>query len=50
MNLYELIQSIPDFIADTLKHLNAKDIDLNLHMLGEFHLGYKYDINIWLSN
>lgn len=49
MNLYELIQQIPYFIADTLRDLHNHK-DLNLNLIGEFHIGYKYDINIWFSN
>ncbi len=42
MNLYELIQKIPEFIADHYSRKGgAKD------MIGQFHLGLKYDMSIW---
>jgi hypothetical protein len=57
MNLYELIQYIPDFISETLK--TQHQIEQNEKkgvvgeapkMIGKFHLGLQYDMNIWLSN
>lgn len=43
MNLYELIQFIPDFISETLiaqKSASEKD---SRPMLGKFYLGLQYD-------
>lgn len=43
MNLYELIQFIPDFISETLiaqKSATEKDAR---PMLGKFYLGLQYD-------
>ena len=37
MNLYQLIQSIPEFIKDTLE--NAKDKKASNKMIGRFYLG-----------
>jgi hypothetical protein len=57
MNLYELIQYIPDFISETLKtqHQIEQNDKKGQHgeapkMIGKFHLGLQYDMNIWLSN
>jgi hypothetical protein len=45
MNLYELIQQIPNFIQETvIKGRERKD------MIGRFHLGLNYDMLLWLSN
>jgi len=41
MNLYELIQRIPDFIAVHHKR------EASPSMLGQFHLGFKYDMSTW---
>lgn len=61
MNLYELLQYIPDFISEMLMRSgddDFKDESSNntvsnqpkSGILGHFHLGMQYDINIWLSN
>ncbi len=54
MNLYELIQRIPDFISDVTKnhHEQAKKAEGEKapKMIGKFHLGLQYDMNIWHSN
>lgn len=45
MNLYELIQQIPNFIQETItKGRDRKE------MIGRFHLGLNYDISSWLNN
>lgn len=45
MNLYELIQQIPNFIQETvIKGRERKE------MIGRFHLGLNYDMLLWLSN
>lgn len=43
MNLYELIQFIPDFIAETLLNQKSKSSDEAAPMLGKFYLGLQYD-------
>ena len=46
MNLYELIQQIPNFIVETLKVLHdfkKKQKDANPPMIGKFYLGLSYD-------
>jgi len=48
MNLYELIQEIPAFIKEQLKPENQEKGKLEL--VGEFHLGMKYDINLWFNS
>ena len=56
MNLYELIQHIPEFIADQVKTQHGIELKEKqghyemLKMVGKFHLGLQYDMNIWLSN
>lgn len=56
MNLYELIQHIPEFIAEMAKiqHTQEANEKKGIHqspkMIGKFHLGLQYDMNIWLSN
>lgn len=45
MNLYELIQQIPEFIRETLLHPPPVD-----KMTGRFHLGLNYDMQSWLTN
>ncbi len=57
MNLYELIQYIPDFISEMLLKSNFEDADIGKkdgssgpEMTGKFHLGLQYDINVWFSN
>lgn len=57
MNLYELIQYIPEFIAEMAKlqhqhEMNQKKGTTNEapKMIGKFHLGLQYDMSIWLSN
>ena len=51
MNLYELIQHIPDFIAEMIKqNHHYEDKKEAPKMIGKFHLGLQYDMNIWLSN
>jgi ubiquitin-protein ligase len=45
MNLYELIQQIPNFIQEVVvKGQERKE------MIGRFHLGLNYDMLLWLSN
>jgi len=43
MSLYELIQYIPDFIADVLRATNGAGKDQEQRMLGKFYLGLNYD-------
>lgn len=54
MNLYELIQYIPDFISEIAKQQHLDQSDKKeaeaSKMLGKFHLGLQYDMNIWHSN
>lgn len=51
MNLLDLIQKIPDFIVNTLTKLKTQQKTLEeLSVIGQFHLGLKYDVNIWTSN
>ncbi len=47
MNLYDLIQKIPGFINS---HIERKAEGSNNVMLGGFHLGKRYDMNIWQSS
>jgi len=42
MSLISIIQNIPKFIAETIKNPQPSQ------MLGKFHLGLQYDMNIWL--
>ena len=55
MNLYDLIQQIPEFIRDTL--LKSQNVPQKKakgseekHMVGRFHMGLNYDMLIWLQN
>ena len=51
MNLYELIQFIPDFISETLIAQKAASKDAAAPMLGKFYLGLQYDYQqIWMQN
>ena len=43
MNLYELIQYIPDFISETLVAQKSVNADQALPMIGKFYLGLQYD-------
>ena len=43
MNLYELIQYIPDFIEDTLMNTALIDAGTTPDMIGKFYLGLNYD-------
>ena len=43
MNLYELIQYIPDFIEDIAMNNNLKDENEESEMIGRFYLGLNYD-------
>ena len=44
MNLYELIQYIPDFIAETIQSLSMQSSSGQaLPMIGNFYLGLSYD-------
>ena len=45
MNLYDLIQKIPAFISSNLK----SKAEL-VKMLGQFHLGLRYDMSSWQSS
>jgi hypothetical protein len=47
MNLYELIQRIPDFISR--HHLKVTEETVP-RMIGEFHIGLKYDMSIWQTS
>ena len=49
MNLYEVIQQIPPFLSQTIKHDQQKKVD-TIRDIGRFHLGLNYDMLIWLSN
>jgi len=42
MNLYELIQCIPEFINQVLMKMNSKS-KLEQGMIGKFYLGLQYD-------
>lgn len=49
MNLYELIQWIPEFIEEVLK-LNSEESKASykeIECIGKFHLGLLYDMNTW---
>lgn len=51
MNLYELIQQIPEFIRETLlKQQKVQQKISSAKMVGRFHLGLNYDMLIWLQN
>ena len=53
MNLYELIQYIPDFIEDALLQQASKQVKLGEAppMIGKFYLGLNYDYQqIWMQN
>ena len=44
MNLFNLIKSIPDFIAKNLNEINDKKNKNNApRMIGKFYLGLNYD-------
>jgi hypothetical protein len=46
MNLYELIQQIPDFISEILLALKTNE---EAPMVGKFYLGLQYDYQqIWM--
>jgi hypothetical protein len=47
MNLYELIQRIPDFIT---RYCSTPPADIQNLMLGKFHLGALYDMSIWQAS
>lgn len=52
MNLYELLQYIPDFITE---HLTQQVIENKKggmqHLVGKFYLGLNYDYQqIWMQN
>ena len=49
MNLYELIQHIPEFIVNTLNQTNAKNSE-KPPMIGKFYLGLNYDYHqTWMN-
>ena len=49
MNLYELIQYIPDFISEVLLQLNTDFMGGAKPMIGKFYLGLQYDYQqIWM--
>jgi hypothetical protein len=51
MNLYELIQHIPTFIAEVLSQMNTDFIGEAKPMIGKFYLGLQYDYQqIWMQN
>lgn len=45
MTLIDIIQQIPAFITEMIKNGGAMNT-----MIGKFHLGLQYDMNIWHSN
>jgi hypothetical protein len=45
MTLIDIIQQIPAFITEMIKNGGAMNA-----MIGKFHLGLQYDMNIWHSN
>lgn len=45
MNLYELIQRLPAFIAS---HYAVAEEGTS--MIGDFHLGLRYDLSLWQSS
>jgi len=50
MNLFEIIQQIPDFISDVLEKDGRPAAKDEIRALGRFHLNLNYDMLIWLSN
>jgi hypothetical protein len=44
MTLIDIIQQIPQFITDMIK--NGATLQATT-MIGKFHLGLQYDMNIW---
>lgn len=51
MNLYELIQHIPEFISDMLVAQNSDTKGKVKSMVGNFYLGLNYDYQqIWMQN
>ena len=51
MNLYELIQCIPDFIASVLADQQKEQKGSFKPMVGKFYLGLMYDYQqIWMQN
>lgn len=48
MTLIDIIQQIPAFITEQIKA--SKDGSGQAHMVGKFHLGLQYDMNIWIQN
>lgn len=49
MNLFEVIQQIPEFLTDTINKNLAGQKD-QLRSLGRFHLGLNYNMLLWLNN
>ena len=45
MTLLDIIQQIPAFITEQIKNQTGAS-----QMIGLFHLGLQYDMNIWLQN
>lgn len=51
MNLYALIQCIPEFISEVLAAQKAQDSNEVAPMIGKFYLGLQYDYQqIWMQN
>lgn len=46
MTLIDIIQQIPNFIAEQIKASKEGSIAT----VGKFHLGLQYDMNIWTQN
>jgi hypothetical protein len=45
MTLIDIIQQIPALITEQIKNTTGA-----AQMIGFFHLGLQYDMNIWLQN
>jgi hypothetical protein len=46
MTLIDIIQQIPAFVTEQIKA--SKDSAGLAHMVGKYHLGLQYDMDIWL--
>ena len=49
MNLFDVIQLIPNFISQTIEKERAGKTS-EIRDIGRFHLGLNYDMLIWLNN
>lgn len=50
MNLFDIIQQIPDFISHIIGKEEQPGAKNEIRALGRFHLNLNYDMLIWLNN